>query len=77
MRFLSESFAKAKGARELAESEDMEPYLNLAVALMQGNDPSPELKAIRQLPVERRCVWQVNRKHTTFHVSCYTALVAC
>jgi hypothetical protein len=33
--------------------------LNFAVALMQGNDPTPELEAIRQLPLEKRCVWRV------------------
>ena len=48
-----------EGAQELAESADMEPYLNFAVALMQGNDPAPELEAIRQLPLEKRCVWRV------------------
>ena len=37
----------------------MEPYLNFALALMQGNDPTPELEAIRQLPVEKRYVWRV------------------
>jgi hypothetical protein len=46
-------------AQELASSPDMEPYLNFAVALMQGNDPAPELEAIRQLPVERRYVWRI------------------
>ena len=47
------------GAQELAESDDMEPYLNFAVALMQGHDPAPELEAIRQLPLERRYVWRI------------------
>src|ERR1019366_626866 len=47
------------GAQELAESADMEPYLNFAVALMQGNDPSPELEALRQLPIEKRYVWRI------------------
>src|SRR5260370_916064 len=37
----------------------MEPYLNFAMALMQGNDPTPELEAIRQLPVEKRYVLRV------------------
>ena len=37
----------------------MEPYLNFAVALMQGKDPTPELEAIRQLTVEKRYVWRV------------------
>jgi hypothetical protein len=37
----------------------MEPYLNFAVALMQGRDPAPEVKAISQLPIEKRYVWRV------------------
>src|ERR1039457_2726223 len=48
-----------EGADDLASSPDMEPYLNFAIALMQGNDPEPELEAIRQLPVEKRYVWRV------------------
>lgn len=47
------------GAKELTESPEMEPYLNFAVALMQGHDPEPELEAIRQLPLEKRYVWRV------------------
>ena len=46
------------GAEELASSPDMEPYLQFAIALMQGKDPTPELKAIRQLPVEKRYAWR-------------------
>jgi hypothetical protein len=37
----------------------MEPYLSFAVALMQGADPTAELEAIRQLPIEKRYVWRV------------------
>ena len=48
-----------EGADELASSPEMEPYLDFAVALMQGNDPTPELETIRQLPVEKRYVWRV------------------
>jgi hypothetical protein len=48
-----------EGAKELAESADMEPYLNFAVALMQGADPTAELEAIRQLPIEKRYVWRI------------------
>jgi hypothetical protein len=48
-----------EGARELAASPEMEPYLNFASALMQGHDPEPELEAIRQLPLEERYVWRV------------------
>jgi hypothetical protein len=33
--------------------------LNSAMALMQGNDPSPELESLRQLPLGRRYVWRV------------------
>ena len=47
------------GAHELATSPGMEPYLNFAVALMQGADPTAELEAIRQLPVEKRYTWRV------------------
>jgi hypothetical protein len=48
-----------EGAHELATSPDMEPYLDFAMALMQGNDPAPELEAICQLPLEKRYVWRV------------------
>lgn len=47
------------GAQELAESADMEPYLDFAMALMQGNGPTAELEALRQLPLEKRYVWRV------------------
>jgi hypothetical protein len=47
------------GAHELATSTEMEPYLKFAIALMQGSDPTPELDAIRQLPLEQRYVWRV------------------
>ena len=40
-------------------SPDMEPYLKFAKALLQGNEPTPELEAIRQLPLEKRYVWRV------------------
>jgi hypothetical protein len=47
------------GAHELATSPDMEPYLEYIKAVIQDHDPSPELEAIRQLPLERRYVWRV------------------
>jgi hypothetical protein len=47
------------GANELATSPNMEPYLDFASALIQGNDPEPELEAIRRLPLEERYVWRV------------------
>ena len=48
-----------EGAHELATSPDMEPYLEFIKAVMQDHDPSPELEAIRQLPLEKRYVWSV------------------
>ena len=47
------------GAHELATSPDMEPYLEFIKAVIQDHDPSPELEAIRQLPLERRYIWRV------------------
>ena len=37
----------------------MEPYLEFIKALMQDHDPTPELEAIRQLPLEKRYVWRI------------------
>lgn len=48
-----------EGAHELATSPEMEPYLRLIMAQMQGADPVPELEAIRQLPLAKRYVWRV------------------
>ena len=47
------------GAHELASSPDMKPYLDFIKAVMQGHDPSPELEAIRRLPLEKRYIWRV------------------
>lgn len=48
-----------EGAHELATSPEMEPYLRLIIAEMQGSDPTPELEALRQLPLEKRYIWRV------------------
>ena len=48
-----------EGAEALSTSPEMEPYLRLAIAELQGVDPGPELEAIRRLPLERRYVWRV------------------
>jgi hypothetical protein len=37
------------GAHELASSPDMEPYVNLIMAEMQGSNYEVELEAIRNL----------------------------
>ena len=43
-----------EGAHELASSPEMQPYMKLAEAVVMGSDPTAELEAIRQLPVEKR-----------------------
>jgi len=48
-----------EGAHELASSPDMEPYLDLIVATMQGADVKPALEALSKLPLEKRYVWRV------------------
>lgn len=47
------------GAHELATSPDMEPYLRLIMAQMQGGDTTAEMEALRQLPLEKRYIWRV------------------
>ena len=47
------------GAHELATSPEMEPYLRLIMAQMQGGDTTAEMEALRQLPLEKRYVWRV------------------
>ena len=47
------------GALELASSPDMKPYLEFIKAVVQDHDPSPELEAIRRLPLEKRYIWRV------------------
>jgi hypothetical protein len=48
-----------ESAQGLASSPDMQPYVNLIMAEMQGSDCVTELEAIHNLPVERRYVWRV------------------
>ena len=47
------------GADELLESPAMEPYLNLAIAIMGGKDTGPAIEALTALPLEERYVWRV------------------
>ena len=48
------------GAKELAASSEMRPYLELASAVL-SDDPNAEkhLKTIAELPLEKRYVWRV------------------
>ena len=52
-------FRQEDGAHELATSPDMEPYLEFIKAVIQDHDSSPELDAIRRLPLEKRYIWRV------------------
>jgi hypothetical protein len=46
-------------AEELLESAAMEPYVNLAMAIMGGKDTAPAIEELAALPLEKRYVWRV------------------
>jgi hypothetical protein len=46
-------------AEDLLDSAAMEPYLNLAVAMMGGKDTGPAIEELAALPLEKRYVWRV------------------
>jgi hypothetical protein len=46
-------------AEELLESAAMEPYMNLAIAIMGGKDTAPAIEELAALPLEKRYVWRV------------------
>lgn len=48
-----------EGATELTSSPEMEPYLDLIMASMQGADVEPHLAVLSNLPLERRYVWRI------------------
>jgi len=48
-----------EGAHELFDSPEMQPYRQFLMAVMTGADPTPELEALRRLPLEKRYVWRV------------------
>jgi hypothetical protein len=47
------------GAHELATSPDMQPYLELLKAEIQGHDITPKVEEIAALPLEKRYVWRI------------------
>jgi hypothetical protein len=47
------------GAEDLLDSPEMEPYMNLMLAEMQGKDTAPALAELAALPLEKRYVWRV------------------
>jgi hypothetical protein len=46
-------------AEELLQSAAMEPYMNLASALMGAKDTGPAVEELAALPLEKRYVWRV------------------
>jgi hypothetical protein len=46
-------------AETLLESVAMEPYMDLAIALMGGKDTRPAIEKLAALPLEERYVWRV------------------
>jgi hypothetical protein len=46
-------------AEELLESAAMEPYIDLAIAMMGGKDTGPAIEKLAALPLEERYVWRV------------------
>jgi hypothetical protein len=46
-------------AEDLLDSAAMEPYVNLAVAMMRGKDTGPAIEELSALPLEKRYVWRV------------------
>ena len=46
-------------AESLLESAAMEPYMNLALAVMGGKDAGPAIEKLAELPLEERYVWRV------------------
>jgi hypothetical protein len=46
-------------AEDLLDSAAMEPYVNLAVAMMGGKDTGPAIEELAALPLEKRYVWRV------------------
>jgi hypothetical protein len=48
-----------EGTHDLATSPNVDSYLRLAMAKVQGADLGPELEAIRGLPLEKRYTWRV------------------
>ena len=44
---------------DLLESAAMEPYMNLAIAMMGEKDTAPAIEELAALPLEKRYVWRV------------------
>ena len=47
------------GSEDLLNSPAMEPYMNLALAMMGGKDTGAAIAMLGALPLEKRYVWRV------------------
>ena len=47
------------GSEDLLDSPEMQPYMNLMLAEMQGWDTGSAIAALTALPLEKRYVWRV------------------
>ena len=54
-----DSLKMEEGAEELLDTPEMEPYIRLAMAVMQDKGVDVALKEIADLPLEKRYVWRV------------------
>ena len=48
-----------EGSDELVASQEMQPYVRLAMAALKGADLKSVLEQIHELPLEKRYVWRV------------------
>lgn len=48
-----------ESARDLLNSPDMQPYMQLAMTGLKGANVDSELQVIREMPVGRRYIWRV------------------
>jgi hypothetical protein len=46
-------------AEDLLESKTMQPYLKLAMAMIQGEDSNAAVTELAAIPLEKRYVWRV------------------
>lgn len=53
------SLSSEDGVDELLDSPEMEPYVELAVAGLQGSNVQRQLQTIAELPLEKRYIWRV------------------
>jgi hypothetical protein len=47
------------GSEDLLDSPAMEPYINLAIAMVKGENVDASVKELAALPLEKRYVWRM------------------